>query len=77
MHDYYPNPAKQLKKEAMRRGGPMDSLKLRFRCQQCGEQVTLSLRQKNSGQTPACKTCGPGAAFVYLGRVTDDAGSQA
>jgi predicted RNA-binding Zn-ribbon protein involved in translation (DUF1610 family) len=53
-----------LLKETMRRGGPMDTTKLRFVCQQCGKHITLSLRQVQAGNTLACKKCGPGATFA-------------
>ena len=75
MSDYI-NPAKQVIASAMRRGGPMDTTKFEFICQQCGKHITLTLRQAHRGAKPVCKTCGPSAPIISAKRISQDSGSQ-
>ena len=77
MSDYI-NPAKKVIASAMRRGGPMDSTKLEFICQQCGQRIALTLRQAHRGAKPSCKICGPGAPLISARkakRITQDGSS--
>lgn len=55
----------------------MDTVKLAFVCQQCGQRVTLTLRQTHAGRRPACRKCGPAARFTFLERIPQHRNRQA
>ncbi|PYJ60646.1 MAG: hypothetical protein DME24_08780 [Verrucomicrobia bacterium] len=60
----YINPVKTVLASAMRSGGGMDTTELGFICQQCGQRVSLTLRQAHRGAKPVCPTCGAGATMI-------------
>jgi hypothetical protein len=60
------DPERELLAKTFRRGGPMDTQKLRFICQTCGKRITISLRQASKGVRPACSKCGANANIIPL-----------
>jgi DNA-directed RNA polymerase subunit RPC12/RpoP len=64
MKDYL-DPEGELLGKVMRRGGPMDTMRRIFICEQCGQEVVFKARQAASGRKPACSHCGPTAPLRF------------
>jgi len=66
MKNKYINPEHKQVHQVTKRGGALDRMRVRFRCQKCAKEVTLTGRQLYSMKQPICTNCGPAATFEKL-----------